>query len=116
MIDIRYPEMGRTEDEELNKLKNYLYQLAEQLNWAFSTLDTGAIQAEEGADAETVERSLRRMLNQKIKEVEQQASRANEVFKFDRSGNITGDVNFTGAVNINGQSLEEYIRSITGGE
>lgn len=43
MIDIRQPNiMGGSEAEQLNQMKSYLYQLAQQLQWAFSTLpDSG---------------------------------------------------------------------------
>jgi hypothetical protein len=42
MIDIRLPNItGRTEAEQLTQIKSYLYQFAEQLQWALSTVQTG---------------------------------------------------------------------------
>lgn len=41
-IDIRLPNItGTTEKEQLQQVKSYLYQFAEQLKWAFNTLETG---------------------------------------------------------------------------
>ena len=40
-IDIRLPNItGATEAEQLQQIRSYLYQLAPQLNWALSTLET----------------------------------------------------------------------------
>ena len=40
-VDIRLPNItGKTEREQLLQLKSYLYQLSEQLQWAFSTIST----------------------------------------------------------------------------
>ena len=43
-INIRLPNItGATEAEQLVQVKSYLHQLAEQLNWALSTIQTGGI-------------------------------------------------------------------------
>lgn len=40
-VEIRLPNItGTTEREQLLQLKSYLYQLSEQLQWAFDTIDT----------------------------------------------------------------------------
>lgn len=40
MTNIRYPSItGRTPQEQLEQMKSYLYQLADQLNWALSLLE-----------------------------------------------------------------------------
>lgn len=45
-IDIRLPNInGSTEREQLQQLKSYLYQFAEQLKWAFNTLESGGASA-----------------------------------------------------------------------
>lgn len=42
MIDIRLPNItGKTEAEQLTQIKSYLYQFAEQLQWALSSVETG---------------------------------------------------------------------------
>ena len=42
MIDIRLPNIsGKTESEQLMQIKSYLYQFAEQLQWALSSVDAG---------------------------------------------------------------------------
>lgn len=41
-IDIRLPNItGRSEAEQLTQIKSYLYQFAEQLNWALNTMSEG---------------------------------------------------------------------------
>lgn len=41
MIDIRQPNItAKTETEQLLQMRSYLYQLSQQLNWAFSTIST----------------------------------------------------------------------------
>ena len=41
-INIRFPNItGATEAEQLVQVKSYLHQLAEQLNWALSTIESG---------------------------------------------------------------------------
>lgn len=41
-IDIRLPNItGRSEVEQLSQIKSYLYQFAEQLQWAFNTMENG---------------------------------------------------------------------------
>ena len=41
-INIRFPNItGNTEAEQLTQVKSYLHQLAEQLNWALSTIESG---------------------------------------------------------------------------
>lgn len=41
MIDIRTPQInGKTEKEQLSQVRSYLYQLAEQLQWALKNVDT----------------------------------------------------------------------------
>ena len=43
-IDIRLPNInGKTEREQLSQMRSYLYQLAEQLNWGLSAIETGTI-------------------------------------------------------------------------
>ena len=40
-INIRFPSItGKTEGEQLTQVKSYLHQMVEQLNWAFSTMET----------------------------------------------------------------------------
>lgn len=40
-INIRFPSItGKTEVEQLTQVKSYLHQMVEQLNWAFSTIET----------------------------------------------------------------------------
>lgn len=42
MIDIRQPNISAdTPDQQLLQMRSYLYQLAQQLNWAFSTVSAG---------------------------------------------------------------------------
>lgn len=42
-IDIRLPNItGKTESEQLTQIKSYLYQFAEQLQWAFKTVESGS--------------------------------------------------------------------------
>lgn len=42
MIDIRLPNItGKTGTEQLAQIKSYLYQFAEQLQWALSTVEAG---------------------------------------------------------------------------
>ena len=42
MIDIRQPSItASTETEQLIQMRSYLYQLAQQLQWAFSTISSG---------------------------------------------------------------------------
>lgn len=41
MIDIRLPKIdGKTQEQQMVQMRSYLYQLAEQLNWALSTIET----------------------------------------------------------------------------
>lgn len=41
-IDVRLPNInGRTESEQLAQIKSYLYQFAEQIQWAFNTVQSG---------------------------------------------------------------------------
>lgn len=41
-INIRFPNItGKTEAEQLVQVRSYLHQLAEQLNWALSTIESG---------------------------------------------------------------------------
>ena len=41
-VDIRLPNInGKTESEQLAQIKSYLYQFAEQLQWAMSTVGAG---------------------------------------------------------------------------
>ena len=43
MIHIRLPNItGKTEQEQLTQIKSYLYQLAQDLNWALSTMESGS--------------------------------------------------------------------------
>ena len=40
-VEIRLPNItGKTEKEQLLQLKSYLYQLSEQLQWAFDNVNT----------------------------------------------------------------------------
>ena len=49
-IDIRLPNINATtEKEQLQQVKSYLYQFAEQLKWALNTLETGG-SSESGKD------------------------------------------------------------------
>lgn len=42
MIDIRQPNItAQTEKEQLLQMRSYMYQLAQQLQWAFSTVQSG---------------------------------------------------------------------------
>lgn len=42
MMDIRLPNInGKTEAEQLTQIKSYLYQFAQQLQWAMSTIESG---------------------------------------------------------------------------
>lgn len=38
-IDIRLPHITGTYEEQLTQIKSYLYQLAEQLQYAFDTIN-----------------------------------------------------------------------------
>ena len=50
-VDIRLPNInGATEKEQLQQVKSYLYQFAEQLKWALNTIETGS-SAESGNDS-----------------------------------------------------------------
>lgn len=41
-MNIRFPNItGATEAEQIAQIKSYLHQLAEQLNWALSVLESG---------------------------------------------------------------------------
>lgn len=43
MINIRLPNItGKTDAEQLSQIKSYLYQFAEQLQWALSTVETSS--------------------------------------------------------------------------
>lgn len=43
MIEIRLPNInGTTEKEQIDQLKSYIYQLVEQLNWAFNALENAS--------------------------------------------------------------------------
>lgn len=45
-INIRFPNItGKTEAEQLVQVRSYLHQLAEQLNWALSNIQSGGIGA-----------------------------------------------------------------------
>ena len=47
MIDIRLPKItGATEREQLSQVKSYLYQFAEQLQFALSTIDSSSSQTQ----------------------------------------------------------------------
>ena len=51
-INIRFPSItGKTEVEQLTQVKSYLHQMVEQLNWAFSTIETKS--TSEAANATT---------------------------------------------------------------
>ncbi len=41
-VDIRLPNItGKTEKEQISQMRSYLYQFAEQLQWALKTIETG---------------------------------------------------------------------------
>lgn len=45
-IDIRRPNInGHTDSQRLEQVRSYLYQVAEQLNWAFNTIETKTTEA-----------------------------------------------------------------------
>lgn len=45
MIDIRQPKItGLSTEEQVSQMRSYLYQLSQQLQWAFSTIGTGGQQ------------------------------------------------------------------------
>lgn len=47
MITLRFPNItGNTPEKQVEQLKDYLYNLVQELNWAFSTLE--AAQEQEG--------------------------------------------------------------------
>lgn len=53
-INIRFPNItGKSEAEQLTQVKSYLHQLAEQLNWALSTIEAGTSNANATTDAVT---------------------------------------------------------------
>lgn len=54
MVEIRLPNITAGSDKaQLQQVKSYLYQLAEQLNWAMSTLETTESQIVEAVKKET---------------------------------------------------------------
>ena len=67
-LDIRLPNItGTTETEQLQQIRSYLYQLAPQLNWALSTLETqgspNVVVQKTGSGAVTAEKDKDRMDN-----------------------------------------------------
>lgn len=50
-IDLRQPSFVGTDKEKLEQIANYLYQMQEQLQWAFNALDDEVITATEKATA-----------------------------------------------------------------
>ena len=51
-IDIRLPKIdGATQEQQMVQMRSYLYQLAEQLNWALSTIETSNGSSGEKKDA-----------------------------------------------------------------
>ena len=54
MIDIRLPNItAKTEKEQLEQIKSYLFQFAQQLNWALSNIDSKADEAKTKVEATT---------------------------------------------------------------
>ena len=54
MIDIRLPNItGKTEKEQLEQIKSYLFQFAQQLNYALRTIDVKADEAKTKVEATT---------------------------------------------------------------
>ena len=52
MIDIRQPNItAQTEKEQLLQMRSYLYQLSQQLQWAFSTIETSSGASESAPNA-----------------------------------------------------------------
>ena len=50
-IDIRRPNInGQTDSQRLEQVRSYLYQVAEQLNWAFNTIETKTAEAVSNID------------------------------------------------------------------
>ena len=58
MIDIRLPNItAATEKGQLEQIRSYLYQFAEQLNWALSNIDTKATEATQKIEATTKDKN-----------------------------------------------------------
>lgn len=54
MIDIRFPNItATTEKGQLEQIKSYLFQFAQQLNWALGNIDTKADEAKTKVEATT---------------------------------------------------------------
>lgn len=54
MIDIRLPNItAKTEKEQLEQIKSYLFQFAQQLNWALANIDSKADEARTKIEATT---------------------------------------------------------------
>lgn len=69
MINIRLPNInGRTDSEQLMQIRSYLYQFAEQLQWALGTMETGGstgmVQASGSAVTESEEEKTISNFNQ----------------------------------------------------
>lgn len=57
MIDIRFPNItGKTAPEQLAQIKSYLYQFAEQLQWALNTTETGSNAVQKTATGSTAKK------------------------------------------------------------
>ena len=58
MINLRLPNItGATEKEQLEQIRSYLYQFAEQLNWALSNIDSKAAEATQKVEATTQQKN-----------------------------------------------------------
>lgn len=58
MIDIRLPNItAATEKGQLEQIRSYLYQFAEQLNWALSNIDSKADEATKKIEASTKDKN-----------------------------------------------------------
>lgn len=58
MIDIRLPNItATTERGQLEQIRSYLYQFAEQLNWALNNIDTKAAEATKKIEATTEQKN-----------------------------------------------------------
>lgn len=133
-VNIPLPNItGGDAESSVQQMRSYLYQLAQQLNWAFNTLDTMGIQAEGEESGEQVEMSLRSLLNKGFNELDQEvkglSNRINQNMdlRTDGKGVTFGGkaeqegfrcnmaAEFSGGMTINGIPLDDYIRNITGG-
>lgn len=58
-VNIRLPKIdGTTTEQQVVQMRSYLYQVAEQLNWALSTIESGKSTSGETASSASVESSI----------------------------------------------------------